>query len=208
MYFRQLLNSGLAGVNEWASMWNQHVLPYLRSQRLVAGRGIRINETPSGTRIEVVDASGHAAGSIISSTIGYDSYFNITLAQPTSRAAVVTVADGATGGENVAVVNGGGTWSISAYTETISSGALYLLKYTPAQYGSGGAVVSGATMVISSLHQSGGSIPSLPSGGTSGAFYYQLGRVIWSSGGQPPRVVQDHTGGVVYFNWFANCYLG
>ena len=64
-------------------------------------------------------------------------------------------------------------------------------------------VVSSATMAISSIAES-----VLPDGGTSGAYYYQLGRVIWSSGSTPTRVVQDHTAGVVQFNWFMNCYLG
>lgn len=209
MYFCRLFNGGFAGVNEWRSMWNNSVLPYLRSQRLVAGHGVRINETPSGTRIEVIDAGGHATCSVGSSSApGYDSYFKITMQPPVLGSAVVTVADGATGSNSLAVVNGGSSYYLPPYSQTISGGALYLLKYTPAQYGSGGQVVASATMAISSILQSGGSFPSLPSGGTSGAYYYQLGRVIWSSGGTPTHVVQDHTAGVAQFQWFANCYLG
>ena len=137
---------------------------------------------------------------------GYNGYFKITVSPPVSGAAVVTIADGATGSNSIAVVNGGSAYSLPPYSETVSGGALYLLKYTPAQFGSGGAVVSGATMVVSSIHQSGGSLPALPDGGTSGAYYYQLGRVIWSGGTTSPEAVQDHTTGVVQFNWFANCY--
>lgn len=140
-------------------------------------------------------------------TPGYSSYFKITVDPPASGAAVVSVFDGGGDSRSYAVVNGGSTYALPPYTETVSGGALYLLKYTPAQYGSGGTVVSAATMVISSLHEAGGSFPALPDGGTSGAYYYQLGRVIWS-GGSAPRVVQDHTAGVAQFQWFANCYLG
>ena len=80
---------------------------------------------------------------------------------------------------------GRGLWSQSLTIQRpscrgMSSPALGGCPETP---GSGGAVVSSATMVVSSIHQSGGSLPTLPNGGTSGAYYYQLGRVI-SSGGR------------------------
>lgn len=135
----------------------------------------------------------------------YNSYFKITVAPVVSGAAVVTVADGATGSDSIVQVNGGSTYALPPYTETLTSGALYLLKYTPATLNANGGVVSSATMVISSLHESGGAIPPLPSGGTSGAYYYQLGRVIWSGGSGIPTVAQDHATGVAYFNWFVGC---
>jgi hypothetical protein len=204
MYLKQLSKS--EDFAAWRELWNDRVLPFLDSLRPVAGPGIRIDRKDNGTLIRAVPAAVHAACSVGSA--GYDSYFKITLAEPTSGAAVVTIADGATGSDSYAVVNGAGGYTLPPYSETISRGALYFLKYTPTQYGSGGAIVSGATMAISSLHQSGGSFPSLPAGGTSGAYYYQLGRVIWSSGSTPTRVVQDHTAGVAQFNWFMNCYLG
>ena len=199
MYLNQLSKSD--DFAAWREAWNDRVLPFLDSLRPVAGPGIRIDRKENGSVIRAVPAVHTAAGAA-----GYSSYFKITLSPPVSGAAVVTIADGATGSNSTAVVNGGSTYSLPPYSETVSGGALYLLKYTPAQFGSGGAVVSSATMAISSIPQSGAYFPSLPSGGTSGAYYYQLGRVIWS-GGLPPRVVQDHTAGVVQFNWFANCHI-
>jgi len=206
MFLKRLNNS--AEVDEWRSMWNYEVLPYLRDLHLIAGAGIRINYLPEGCVIRVANRDGGGITSVSDEDGSYNGYFKITLSPPVSGAAVVTIADGATGSNSMAVVNGGSTYSLPPYSETVSGGALYLLKYTPAQYNSGGAVVSSATMAISSIHQSGGSFPTLPDGGTSGAYYCQLGRVIWSSGSAVPKVVQDHTAGVVQFNWFANCYLG
>lgn len=202
MFFDQLSDSD--GFSAWRDMWNDYVLPYLRSLRPVSGPGIRIDRKGNASVIRAVP--GRAAPAVpAAGDAGYRSYFKLSLAA-TGAGQVVTIADGATGSNSIAVVNGGSTYCLPPYTETVSGGALYLLKYTPAQFGSGGTVTSGATMVISSIHQSGGDFPTLPSGGTSGAYYYQLGRVI-SSGGAL-SAVQDHTAGVVQFQWYANCFLG
>ena len=198
MYLKPLLNSGMAGFAEWREMWNDEVLPYLSGLRPVGGPGMRIDRGNGGTVFRTapstVPAAAPAAGD------GYSSYFKLTLAD-TSSGAVVTVADGATGSNSIAVVNGGSTYSLPPYTETVAGARVFLLKYTPAQYNSNGGIASSATMVISSV--AGG---TLPSGGTSGAFYYQLGRTVGS--GAELRVVQDHTAGVAQFQWFANCFLG
>lgn len=61
MYLKQLFNAGFAGVTEWRTLWNQTVLPYLRSQRIIAGHGIRTRQMPAGTVIEAVDAGGRGA---------------------------------------------------------------------------------------------------------------------------------------------------
>lgn len=203
---KQIVSSGFDAIGEWRRMWNDEVLPLLRSQRLVAGPGVRIDRRPFGTTIRVeAGAAAVTAAYIPAAPDPYNSYFKITMAAAGSSSYRVTVADGATGSNSYAVVNGGSTYTLPPYSETITSGALYLLKYTPAQYNSSGTVVSGATMVLSSIHQSGGVFPVLPSGGTEGAYYYQIGRVIWSSGSAPTQVAQDHTTGVVYFQWFINC---
>ena len=199
MYLQRLYGSGLGGVDEWREMWNDEVLPYLHSLRPLAGPGTRIEERSDGTLITAIPNAAAAASP--AAEAGYSSYFKLTLAD-TSSGAVVTVADGATGSDSIAVVNGGSTYALPPYSEVVSGARVFMLKYTPAQYGSDGAVVSGATMAISSV--AGG---TLPSGGTSGAYYYQLGRVVASSGGEL-RVVQDHTAGVAQFQWFANCFLG
>ena len=44
---------------------------------------------------------------------------------------------------------------------------------------------------------------TLPAGGTDGAFYTQLGRVLWNDG--KPRVVQDFSAGVADVRWYAGC---
>jgi len=181
------------------------VLPLLESLRPVAGPGMRIDRKDNGCLFRAVTAGGRAANGAVP---GYSSYFKISMTPPVSGAAVVSVYDGGGDSRSYAVVNGGSSYALPPYTETVSGGALYLLKYTPAQYGSGGEVVSGATMVVSSIRQSGTTFPSLPDGGTSGAYYYQRGRVVWSCGGIPAHAVQDHTAGVVQFQWFANCYRG
>ena len=193
---------------EWKEMWNYDILPYLHDLRPVAGPGVRINHMPTGYIISLKNQDGGIVRSVSDEAGSYNGNFKITLSEPVSGAAVVTIADGATGSNSTATVNGGSSYSLPPYSETISGGALYLLKYTPAQYGSGGAVVSSATMVVSSIHQSGAAFPTLPDGGTSGAFYYQIGRVIWSGGTTLPKVAQDHTAGAAQFGWFANCYLG
>ena len=203
---KQIVSSGFDAIGEWRRMWNGEVLPFLRSQQLIAGPGVRLDRRPGGTTIRA--AAGVTCGGaayIPSAPEPYNSYFKITMVRRNTLSYAVTVADGATGSDSYAVVNGGSTYTLPPYSETISSGALYLLKYTPAQYNSGGYLVSSAAMAISSIRQSGGTFPTLPSGGTGGAYYYQLGRVIWSSGSVATQVVQDHTTGVVYFNWYINC---
>ena len=200
MHLKQIINTGVAGIAEWRRMWNQDVLPYLRGQHLIAGRGVRINRLPAGTVIETVDAGGRGA-SVGGANSGYESYFKLSLGGNGSGGYVVTIADGATGGDSIAVVNGGTTYSIPPFSGGVIQNTLYFLKYIPAQYNSGGSVVSGATMVISSL--SGAVRPTLPSGGTSGAYYMQLGRGIWSGGN--PKIAQDFTAGVAEFNWYLNC---
>ena len=197
MFLREL-GSG----ESWAEMWNREVLPYLRSRQLVAGRGVRLDRMPSGTVIRTIPAvsSGSAAAT---AAPGYSSYFKLSVAASGSGYAV-TIADGATGSDSTAVVNGGTAYSIAPYSESVTGDRLFFLKYTPAVYNSGGQIVSSATMVISSLgSQTSGTFPVLPSGGTSGAYYMQLGRCLWNSGA--PTVVQDHTAGVAAFNWFVNC---
>lgn len=197
MYLQRLFGSGFAGIDEWREMWNDDVLPYLRTLRPIAGPGILIEEKSDGMLIGAVPGAP-AVSPPPASAPEYSSYFKLTLAN-TSGGAVVTVADGATGSDSIAVVNGGSTYTLPPYSETVSGARVFCLKYTPAQYNSGGAIVSGAQMVISSVE---GSV--LPSGGTSGAYYMQLGRVVGSSGGEL-RVVQDHTAGVAYFNWYVRC---
>ena len=192
MYLKQLSGD----FAEWKDMWNDEVLPYLRSLRPVAGPGVRIDRLPNGTVFraarEGVRAPANAAGK------AYDSYFKLTLADA-GGVCSVTVADGATGSDSIAVVNGGSAYSIPPYTAPVSGATVCFLQYNPATYDSGGALVSGATMAISSIAGS-----TLPSGGTSGAYYMQLGRVVGSSGGKL-RVVQDHTAGVAQFPWFVRC---
>ena len=186
-----------------AQTWNRLIdcLEYAMSHP--RGDGITVLNTAAG----LLTAAGVGGGTpAAAKQDGYNSYFKLTMTGSTGSGATIRIADGGGDSRSYAVVNGGSSYAIPPYTETVSGGALFLLKYTPAQYNSGGQVVSGATMAISSLHSSGGTFPSLPSGGTSGAYYYQLGRVVGSDGAL--KIVQDHTAGVVHFNWFANCYLG
>ena len=48
---------------EWRDMWNDEVLPYLRSEHLVAGPGIRIDRRPAGTLIRAVPPDAENGGS-------------------------------------------------------------------------------------------------------------------------------------------------
>ena len=188
----------LASDENWRSMWNEEVLPYLRSLHLTAGDGLRIDRRPAGTWIRALP--GAAAGGS-GAAAGYSSYFKLSGAR-TSGGYTVTVADGATGGASTAVVNGGTTYSIAPYTETVNGDRLFFLKYTPAQY-TGGAETTPAALAIASLGPANGRFPLLPSGGTDGAYYMQLGRCLWNGGS--PRIVQDFTAGVAEFNWYVNC---
>ena len=190
----------LSAGGSWRSMWNEEVLPYLRSLQLTAGDGLMIDRRPAGTWIRALPkaATGGGTGGAGSA---YSSYFKLSGA-PAEGGYAVTVADGATGGNSTAVVNGGTTYSIEPYTETVTGDRLFFLKYTPAQY-SGGAETVSASLVIASLGPSGGMFPMLPSGGTDDAYYMQLGRCLWNNGS--PRIVQDFTAGVAEFNWYVAC---
>ena len=190
----------LGSGESWAEMWTREVLPYLRSRQLVAGRGVRLDRMPSGPVIRAVPAA--SPGSVAAAAApGYSGYFKLSLASAEENGTTthtVTVADGATGGASTAVVNGGTTYSVSPYSEAVAGDRVFFLKYTPAQYDSGGQIVSGASLVVASAAGL-----TLPSGGTDGAFYMQLGRCLWNSGA--PRVVQDHTAGVAEFKWYVSC---
>ena len=188
----------LASGGDWRSMWNEEVLPYLRSLQLTAGDGLRLDRRPAGTWIRALPgagARGKGAGA------GYSGYFKLSCAA-TAGGCAVTIADGATGGASTAVVNGGTVYQIAPYTETVTGDRLFFLKYTPARY-AGGAESTPASLVIASLGPANGAFPVLPSGGTGGAYYMQLGRCLWNNGS--PRIVQDFTAGVAEFNWYVNC---
>ena len=60
MYLRRIVGNGLAAVAEWRRMWNDEVLPYLRSQRPVAGPGVKIDQRPAGTMITAAGVGGSA----------------------------------------------------------------------------------------------------------------------------------------------------
>ena len=187
-------------------MWNDEVLPYLRSLRPVAGPGLAIDHLPAGTVIRAVSAPAAAAQSSASNDDFYHSYFKLAL-ENENGVFRVKIADGATGGNSYAVVNGYTAYTVAPYAETVTGDRLFFLKYTPAQYGSSGSQTAVPTLVIASLGPAEGSsgFPSLPSGGTDGAFYMQLGRLLWNSGA--PKVVQDFTGGVAEFRWYVKCNL-
>ena len=184
----------------WAAMWNREVLPFLRSRQLVAGRGVRLDRMPSGTVIRALPAA--SGGSVAAGAApGYSSYFKLSVASAEADGATthtVTVADGATGGASTAVVNGGTTYSIAPYSEAVAGDRVFFLKYTPARYDANGRQTAAPALVIASAAGT-----TLPSGGTDGAYYMQLGRCLWNNGA--PRVIQDHTAGVAEFNWFVNC---
>ena len=128
MYLRQLSGSGSPGFVEWREMWNDEVLPYLLSLRPVGGPGTRIDRTDGGTVIRAVPT---AAGIVPPpADAGYSSYFKLTMAD-TSSGAVVTVADGATGSDSIAVVNGGSTYSLPPYSETVSGARVFLSHVHP-----------------------------------------------------------------------------
>ena len=206
MFLRRLNHGG----REWRDMWNDEVLPYLRSLRPVAGPGLAIDRLPAGTVIRAVSAPAAAAKSPSPSGDFYRSYFKLSLSSATAdnvTTCTVTIADGATGGNSYAVVNGYTTYTLAPYTEAVTGDRLFFLKYTPAQYNASGSQIAAPTLVIASLGAAEGSsdFPSLPSGGTDGAYYMQLGRLLWNNGA--PRVVQDFTGGVAEFRWYVKCNL-
>ncbi len=199
MQLRRLNESSpLRTVAAWREMWNGEVLPYLRSLAVVAGSGIAVRRHPAGTVVEVSGAPVSAAAAAPPAAAGYNSYFKLTLSSATSGEGTVhtvTIADGATGGDSLAVVNGYTLYSISPYTEAVTTDRCFFLKYTPAVYDDSGAVTP-ATLVIGS----GGELPSYLS---TGCFYTQLGRVIFTGG--VPSVVQDFTAGVADVRWYVKC---
>ena len=58
MSLEHLTSGDLGGFAEWKRMWNDEVLPYLHSERLVAGPGVRIDRRPAGTLIRVIPSGG------------------------------------------------------------------------------------------------------------------------------------------------------
>lgn len=199
MYLERLYDGGFS---EWRSMWNREVLPYLRSLRPVAGPGLRIDRTPDGSLIRLSSAGGGAPSRPAGADF-YQSYFKLKLSRNDEGVHSVTIADGATGGESIAVVNGYTTFRVAPYTEVVTANRLFYLKFRPATFWNDGAVYTPATLTIESL----GNGPDgmvLPEGGTDGAFYTQLGRVLWNNAGKV-RVVQDFTGGVADIRWYASC---
>ena len=181
-----------------AQTWNQLIECLVYAMAHPRGDGVTVLNTAAD--LLSADVRGAAPGG--GGTAEYAGYFKLSLAN-TDGAYTVTIADGATGGNSTAVVNGGTTYSIAPYSEVVTGDRLFFLKYTPAQYDQYGAVSAPATLVIASLGPAGGVFPVLPSGGTDGAYYMQLGRCLWNAG--TPTVVQDHTAGVAEFNWFVNC---
>ena len=100
-------------------------------------------------------------------------------------------------------MNGYTVYRLPPYTETGEGARLFYLKYTPATYWNTGAVYTSATLEIASRGPEGSGALVLPDGGTDGAFYFQLGRVLWNNGS--PRAIQDHTAGVAEVRWYAKC---
>ena len=183
-------------------MWNREILPYLRGLRPLTGRGLYTEQKTGGTTFNLLSVPAAAPPRPAAAEAAYDSYFKLTLSNASGGSAcTVTVADGATGGNSFAVVNGCSSYVLAPHVENVTGDRLFYLKYTPAVYGSTGAVVSSATMAIGSTVASGGGL-TLPRG--DGACYVQLGRVLWSGGS--PRAVQDFTAGVADVRWYVSCY--
>ncbi len=94
--------------SDWQRMWNNEVLPYLQAAKVVAGRGIRVDEHPGGTVISelpaTTDPGGGGDGDVI-------------------LAAVVTAPAGGFGvGEAKAItMNTDGTYAITSGGAAIST---------------------------------------------------------------------------------------
>ena len=205
MYLRRLSDNGGAAVTEWRRMWNDEVLPHLESLRLAAGPGLRIDRHPNGTVIRLAPLPGSARSAAPADPDFYHSYFKLTLSSATANGATVRtakIADGATGGNSVAVVNGYTVYSIPPYTEVVNADRLFYLKYRPAVYNATGGTIDRAVLTIGSLGPNSSGDLILPEGGTDHAFYTQLGRVLWRNG--VPKVVQDFTSGVADVRWYAH----
>ena len=98
MFLQRLLSGAPA---EWRDMWNDEVLPYLRSERLVAGPGLQIDRRPAGTLIRAVSSGDGGNG-------GSGGSFTL--------AAVVTAPAGGYGDGEYAPVtlNSDGTYTITS----------------------------------------------------------------------------------------------
>lgn len=192
---------------EWRSMWNNDVLPYLRRLRPVAGHGIRIDYLATGCVISVTNRGEEGAHSAPADDGSYNSYFKLSLSSTTANDTTTwtaRIADGATDGKNIAVVNGYNVYQIDPYTEAISADRLFYAIYTPATYTNQGAVDTPASMSIGSVGATGGNSLSLPTMTQNGPCYYQIGRVLFSGG--VPKIQQDFTGGVLDARWYVSCY--
>ena len=198
MYLKRLSDGGFS---EWRAMWNDEILPYLRSLRPVAGPGVRIDRLPGGSLIRFVPAPAKAQAA--AGTDFYHSYFKLRLVRSAGGGCSVRIADGATDGNSLAVVNGYTAYWLPPYTESVSADRLFYLKYTPATFWNDGSVYTRAALEIVSRGPEAGGGLVLPEGGTDGAFYFQLGRVLWNGGF--PRAIQDHTAGVADIRWYAKC---
>ena len=185
-------------------MWNDEVVPCLNSLLPVAGPGIMIDRRPNGTVIRAVPMPSSAPSAAPVRGENYNSYFKLSLVTVAENGAAlhrVEIADGATGGNSVAVVNGYSTYTVPPYAETVSGDRLFFLKYRPAVYNSIGHVTTPATLTVGSIGPNGDGELILPEGGTDNAFYTQLGRVLWRGGN--PETVQDFTAGVADVRWYS-----
>ena len=166
---------------------------YLASAALGDARALQTHNVASGGTIIAQLTPDMAGGGG-----GYESYFTLTWDSANN---IVTIADGATGGDSVAVANGWDLYTLAPKSFAITNNYyLFYLKYTPAKYNSAGSLISSASMSIEADASPGG-VPSLPSG--DGSFYVQLGRLLWVSGA--PKIVQDFTGGVADVRWYIKC---
>lgn len=91
--------------SDWQRMWNNEVLPYLQAAKVVAGRGIRVDEHPGGTTISAVPAEQPSGGGA---------------ASPAKLAAVVTMptSGGGMGTATPVMLGSGGEIT------TVSGGAI------------------------------------------------------------------------------------
>ena len=134
---------------------------------------------------------------------GYNSYFKLLLNVGTGegggRVFSVTIADGATGGDSSAVVNGMYTYRVPPYTEVVSSYRLFYLRYRPPVYGSSSSPVVPAEIEIGSTDN----LYLNTQDHQTGDYFIQLGRVYFINGSA--EVVQDFTGGVADLRWYMQC---
>lgn len=184
------------GMKEWRDLWNNDIAPFLRSQHVIPGPGMYAERVGGGTLLNT-DA---ATAAVVDHDPGYDSYFKLTLSIPEgdeNSGYRITIADGATGSSSIAVVNGMTTYQVPPYSETVTGDRLFYLRYDPPVYDGGGSLTSGAQLAIGSTDR------EYQPAYSGGAFYTQLGRVIFSDG--VPSVVQDFTAGVADVRWYMPC---